>query len=85
MYVVPEGYPDAPKRDKPITVGTLRHSEPYYASVYEEGGIIRTTGSRAVALLARGKSVAEAREKVYSDASAVKGTLFYRRDIAVGV
>ncbi len=85
VYLVPEGYPEAPQRDKPLTVGTLRNSEPYYASVYEEGGIIRTTGSRAVALLARGKSVAEAREKVYSDASAVKGTLFYRRDIAVGV
>jgi phosphoribosylamine--glycine ligase len=85
VYLVPEGYPEAPQRDKPLTVGTLRNSDPYYASVYEEGGIIRTTGSRAVALLARGKSVAEAREKVYSDASAVKGTLFYRRDIAVGV
>jgi phosphoribosylamine---glycine ligase len=85
VYLVPEGYPEAPQRDKPLTVGVLKNSEPYYASVYEEGGIIKTTGSRAVALLARGKSVAEAREKVYSDASAVKGTLFYRRDIAAGV
>ncbi len=85
VYLVPEGYPEAPQRDKPLSVGTLRNSEPYFASVYEENGIIRTTGSRAVALLARGKSVAEAREKVYSDASAVKGTLFYRRDIAAGV
>ena len=66
-------------------MGTLRSSEPYFASVYEESGIIRTTGSRAVALLAKGKSVAEAREKVYSDASAIKGTLFYRRDIAAGI
>jgi len=85
VYLVPEGYPEAPQRDKPLTVGDLRNSEPYYASVYEESGIIRTTGSRAVALLARGKSVSEAREKVYSDASAVRGALFYRRDIASGV
>ena len=85
VYVVPEGYPDTPKKDQPITVGKLRYSEPYYASVYEEGGVIKTTGSRAVALLAKGKSVAEARERVYSDASAVKGALFYRRDIAAGV
>lgn len=85
VYLVPQGYPEAPQRDKPLTVGTLRNSEPYYASVYEDGGIIRTTGSRAVALLARGETVSEAREKVYSDASAVKGTLFYRRDIASGV
>ena len=85
VYIVPEGYPETPKKDKPLTVGALTYSEPYYASVYEDGGIIRTTGSRAVALLARGKTVAEAREKVYSDASAVRGTLFYRRDIAAGV
>ena len=82
VYVVPEGYPDAPKKDQPITLGNLVHSEPYYASVYEEGGVIKTTGSRAVALLARGKSVAEARERVYLDVNSVKGALFYRRDIA---
>ena len=85
VYVVPEGYPDTPKKDQPITIGKLRYSEPYYASVYEEGGVLKTTGSRAVALLAKGKSVTEARERVYSDASAVEGALFYRRDIAAGV
>jgi phosphoribosylamine---glycine ligase len=85
VYVVPEGYPDNPKKDQPITVGKLSHSEPYYASVYEEAGVVKTTGSRAVALLARGKTVAEARERVYSDASAVKGAVFYRRDIASGI
>jgi phosphoribosylamine--glycine ligase len=85
VYIVPEGYPEAPKKDKPLTVGALTYSEPYYASVYEDGGIIRTTGSRAVALLAKGKTVSEARDKVYSDASAVRGALFYRRDIAAGV
>ncbi len=84
VYVVPEGYPENPKKDQPITVGKLKHAEPYYASVYEEGGVVKTTGSRAVALLARGKTVAEARERVYSDANAVKGAVFYRRDIAAG-
>jgi phosphoribosylamine---glycine ligase len=85
VYVVPDGYPDNPKKDQPITVDKLKHSEPYYASVYEEGGVVKTTGSRAVALLARGRTVAEARERVYLDANAVKGALFYRRDIAEGV
>ena len=85
VYVVPDGYPDNPKKDQSITVGKLSHSEPYFASVYEEGNVIKTTGSRAVALLARGKTVAEARERVYSDANAVKGAVFYRRDIAEGV
>jgi len=85
VYIAPKGYPDTPMRDQPLTVGNLSHSEPYYASIYEENGVLKTTGSRAVALLARGKSVAEARERVYSDVSAVKGSLFYRRDIAAGV
>jgi len=85
VYLVPKGYPDSPKKDQPITVGELKHSEPYFASVYEEKGVIRTTGSRAIALLAKGESVAEARERVYSDASSVKGALFYRRDIGAGV
>ncbi len=84
VYVVPDGYPENPKKDLPITIGKLKHSEPYYASVYAEGGVIRTTTSRAVALLARGRTVAEARERVYADASAVKGAVFYRRDIAAG-
>jgi len=85
VYIVPEGYPDSPKKNQPITIGKLRHSELYYASVYEEGGVIKTTGSRAVALLAKGKSVAEARERVYTDSNVVKGVLFYRSDIAAGV
>lgn len=85
VYLVPEGYPNSPKKDKPLTLEPLRYSEPYYASVYEEDGVVKTTGSRAIALLARGKSTAEARERVYSDTSSIRGTLFYRRDIAAGV
>ncbi len=85
VYVVPEGYPDNPKKDQPITVGNLKQAYPFYASVYEAGGIIKTTGSRAVALLAKGKTVAEARERVYADAGVVKGAVFYRHDIAAGV
>ncbi len=85
VYLVPEGYPDAPAKDQPISIGKLSSSEPYFASVYDENGMIKTTGSRAIALLAKGKTVGEARERVYSDAPEVKGRLFYRRDIAAGV
>jgi phosphoribosylamine---glycine ligase len=85
VYLVPEGYPDNPKKDKPLTINPLKYSEPYYASVYEEEGVIKTTGSRAIALLAKGSSTAEARERVYFDTSSITGTLFYRRDIAADV
>jgi phosphoribosylamine--glycine ligase len=57
----------------------------YYASVNEENGLIRTTGSRSIALLGKGATVGEAREKVYSDVSKVSGKLYYRTDIAKNI
>jgi phosphoribosylamine--glycine ligase len=85
VYIVPEGYPVDPKRGEEVTIAQPGNSELYFASVHEENGIIRTTGSRAIALLAKGKSVAEAREKVYGDIPNIRGELFYRRDIGRGV
>jgi len=85
VYIVPEGYPIDPKKGEEVTITQPVNSELYFASVHEENGIIRTTGSRAIALLAKGKSVAEAREKVYGDIPNIRGELFYRRDIGRGV
>lgn len=85
VYVVPEGYPDNPRRNAPVEIGKIRRSELFYASVHEEDGVVRTTSSRSVALLAKGGSVEEARENVYADVPKIKGALFYRRDIAEGV
>jgi len=81
VYVVPQGYPTDPKSGREVKVKPPRRSELYYASVHEEGGIVRTTGSRSVALLAMGETVREARENVYSDVPLIEGDLFYRRDI----
>ncbi len=85
VYLVPEGYPVAPVKDQPIYVADGVQSELYYASVYDDVGIIKTTGSRAVALLAKGESVTEAREKVYSDIDKITGRLHFRTDIAKGI
>jgi len=85
VYLVPEEYPISPKMDAPIRIGKPKVSEVYFASVYEEDGVIRTTGSRSIALLAKGETVAEARERVYGDVSCIEGDLYYRRDIAQGV
>ena len=51
----------------------------------EEAGEVRTTGSRAIALLAKGGSVSEARQRVYSDVPLIEGALFDRTDIGSGV
>ena len=85
VYIVPEGYPTAPVKDQPISVGKDITSEIYYASVYDEDGVIKTTGSRAIALLGKGDSVQMARGKVYSDVDKVSGRLHYRTDIAAGI
>jgi phosphoribosylamine--glycine ligase len=85
LYVVPEGYPVNPKKDQAITIGKINSSELYYASVYDDNGTIKTTSSRAVAILARGESVAIARSRAYSDVDNVTGKLFYRHDIAAGI
>lgn len=85
VYIVPRGYPVDPVRDAPLKITDPENSETYYASVYEEDGVIKTTGSRAIALLAKGDTVAAARESVYGDAGCVEGDVFYRKDIAAGV
>lgn len=85
VYLVPEGYPVAPVKDQPIHVAEGVQSELYYASVYDENGIIKTTTSRAVALLAKGSTVSEARKAAYSDIDKVTGRLHYRTDIAKGI
>jgi phosphoribosylamine--glycine ligase len=85
VYVVPKGYPLDPVRGGVITIDSPEHSELYYASVHEEGGIVRTTGSRAIALLAKGDSVERARDNVYKDIPKIRGELFYRRDIGASV
>ncbi len=85
VYIVPRGYPTNPTKDKPVSITPPANSELFFASVHEEGGAIRTTGSRSIALLAKGETVAEARERVYSDTPGIKGELFYRKDIGAEV
>ena len=82
VYLVPEGYPLNPMKDQPVEVGNLSSTELYYASVYDDKGVIKTTGSRSIALLGRGRSVKEARRRVYTEIDQIRGRLHYRKDIA---
>jgi phosphoribosylamine--glycine ligase len=85
VYLVPAGYPLEPRRGVEVTIKAPKESELYFASVHEEGGVIYTTGSRSIALLAKGASVSEAREKVYGDVPRIRGELFHRTDIGAEV
>ncbi len=83
VYLLPEGYPgDNIAIDTPIVIGGDIDAEVFMASVYDAGGEIRTTSSRALALLARGENVPEARERVYREVKKISGRLRYRTDIA---
>ena len=85
VYLVPEGYPVSPLKDQPIEVANGVQSELYYASVYDDNGIIKTTSSRAIALLAKGDNNTEARDSVYRDIGKITGRLHFRTDIAKGI
>lgn len=84
-YLVPEGYPDKPLKDKPVSIDAqsleASGAKVYYASVYEQAGQILTTGSRAFGILGRGKSLAEAERIAESGCSFISGPVWHRKDI----
>jgi phosphoribosylamine--glycine ligase len=83
VYLVPDGYPIDPKRDHDISITPPEDSELYFASVHEENGVIKTTGSRSIALLAKSDTIEEAAEYVYGDIPKIRGALFNRTDIGI--
>ncbi|MDD5096056.1 MAG: phosphoribosylamine--glycine ligase [Candidatus ainarchaeum sp.] len=84
-YLVPEGYPEAGKKDSKIDVDQRAvwdcGAKAYYASVYEGGGSVYTTASRAVAVAAQDASLERAEEKAECATRAVHGQLWHRPDI----
>ena len=82
-YLVPTGYPAQPQSGSPLTILTLPpDTEAYYAAVnMDASGTITTTRSRAVAVLGRGDTLAEAEHRAELATSCVSGELMHRRDI----
>jgi phosphoribosylamine--glycine ligase len=84
-YVVPEGYPDNPVKGAIIDLSGIPADSPnfrfYKAAVEERNGHWHMTGSRAVACVGIGSTLAEAEKVAEQAASAVKGPVFHRRDI----
>ena len=88
-YLVPEGYPEKPLKDAPVSidaVGLERYSAGiYYASVYEDGGVIKTTGSRAFGIIGKAKTLEEAEAISEKGCACVKGPVWHRKDIGSSV
>jgi len=84
-YVVPEGYPDKPIKGARLDLTEVPKETAnfriYRAAVEErEDGLIMT-GSRALACIGIGETLAEAEALAERGASSIKGRVFHRKDI----
>lgn len=80
-YLVPEGYPESPVTDQPVTAGTYDPALLYYANVEEKDGTLYTQSSRTIAFVGLGDTLSEAEEIAERAASGVKGKVRHRRDV----
>lgn len=82
-YIVPEGYPDTPRKGDPVNLPsyTLPGVSIFLSAVDVRAGELIATGSRTVAVVARGRTIAEAEGSCERFASIIPGPFFHRRDI----
>ncbi len=82
-YVVPEGYPDKPRKGDVVSLPsyTLPGVALFLSAVDVRAGELIATGSRTVAVVARGRTIAEAEELCERFASIIPGPFFHRKDI----
>lgn len=81
-YVVPDGYPDKPVAGEKIEVTDIPEGvSAYYASVDQKEDGLYLSGSRAIAFVGVAPNLFEAEKIAESAVSAVKGPVFYRKDI----
>ncbi|ACL17641.1 phosphoribosylamine--glycine ligase [Methanosphaerula palustris] len=80
-YLVPEGYPAAPKAGAPLTIGAYGDARLFYANVDQQDGHLCTASSRTLAFVGVGETLTEAEGIAEQAASAVKGPVYHRRDI----
>lgn len=81
-YVVPEGYPDSPKKGEKISVAEIPEGvKIYYGSVDARVDGLYLSGSRAIGFVGIGETLAAAEQAAESAAQTVKGPVFHRKDI----
>ncbi|MDF2379596.1 MAG: phosphoribosylamine--glycine ligase [Candidatus Gracilibacteria bacterium] len=82
LYVVPDGYPENSAKGEILEIGQMPEGvELFYSSVSEEGGVVKTTGSRSLGIVGIADTISEARVKALAGIEQVKGNIFYRKDI----
>lgn len=80
-YAVPEGYPSNPVKNEKVSLGDVKDTEIFYASVDKKEDGLYMTGSRAIAFVGTGSDIKEAEVKAEKAVSSVKGKVFHREDI----
>jgi fusion protein PurCD len=84
-YVVPEGYPEKPVKGEKITLPKIPPGvRAYFGSVdatSEDSKELTLCGSRALALVGVGDTIADAERLAENAARAVAGPVFHRKDI----
>ncbi len=80
-YLVPAGYPENPVKDAVVEIGDTGDALLFYSSVYEKGGKVYTTGSRAIAVLGIAPTIEDAEKIASSGLSGIDGDLRARSDI----
>src|SRR3989338_4886390 len=78
-YVVPKGYPEK-TLEAPIEIDNISNQH-YFGAVKTVDNQFIMTGSRAIAVLGKGKTLLEAEKQAEKLASQIKGPVFYRQDI----
>lgn len=81
-YAVPNGYPDNPIKDSPIDITkVIAPAQLYLASVDERDGVLYACGSRTIAAVGVGDTIAEAEQQAEAAVSQIEGEVFHRKDI----
>lgn len=84
-WIVPQGYPQNSIRGGDVDPASVTRStatlKTYFGAVELEAGKYRLKGSRAIAFLGIGDTLAEAEKVAEAAAARVKGPVYHRRDI----
>ncbi|MDD1675762.1 MAG: phosphoribosylamine--glycine ligase, partial [Methanomicrobiales archaeon] len=80
-YVVPQGYPETPVTNAPLTIGDFGSAILYYANVDEKDGVLYTQTSRTLAFVGVGDTLEDAESVAERGVSSVTGHVRHRRDI----
>lgn len=81
-YAVPEGYPDHPIKNALVDLSGVENPELLFlAGLQKMDNKVFTTTSRAVAVVGKAKSLAQAEKIAEAEIKRIKGRLFHREDI----